>query len=147
MGLYQAWGVKSGSGVCAGCDAQWLGRGWVATGSTIGVAWVNGHHPDFLLTWICQLKQLSDTTTDLTENKKARTKKTFEDVRHYLKYAEYPDSYFRSGKKTSLRKFCRHFRYDTEGRTTITLLITYMSYSCCKIGIAVTSCKVVPNFR
>ena len=46
MGLYQAWGVKSGSGVCAGCGAQWLGRGWVATGSTIGVAWVNGHHPD-----------------------------------------------------------------------------------------------------
>ena len=80
MGLYQAWGVKSGSGVCAGCGAQWLGRGWVATGSTIGVAWVNGHHPDFLSTWICQLKQLSDTTTDLTENKKARTKIPFEDT-------------------------------------------------------------------
>ena len=116
MGLYQAWGVKSGSGVCAGCGAQWLGRGWVATGSTIGVAWVNGHHPDFLSTWICQLKQLSDTTTDLTGNKKNRTKILFEDVRHYLKYAEYPDSYFRqSGKKTSLRKNCHHFRYDTEG--------------------------------
>ena len=53
MGLNQAWGVKSGPGVCAGCGAQWLGRGWVATGSTIGVAWVNGHHPDFLSTWIC----------------------------------------------------------------------------------------------
>ena len=84
MGLYQAWGVKSGSGVCAGCGAQWLGRGWVATESTIGVAWVNGHHPDFLSTWICQLKQLSDTTTDLTENKKARTKKTFEDMLNIL---------------------------------------------------------------
>ena len=35
-----------------------VGEGWVATGSTIGVAWVNGHHPDFLSTWICQLKQL-----------------------------------------------------------------------------------------
>ena len=36
--------------------------------------------------------EASDTTTDLTENKKARTKIPFEDVRHYLKYAEYPDS-------------------------------------------------------
>ena len=78
---------------------------------------------------------------------KSQNKKPFEDVRHYLKYAEYPDSYFRqSGKKTSLRKYCRHFRYDTEGKTTITLIITYLSYSCCEIGIAVTSCKVVPNF-
>ena len=69
--------------------------------------------------------EASDTTTDLTENKKARTKIPFEDVRHYLKYAEYPDSYFRqSGKKTSLRKYCRHFRYDTEGKSTITLIIT-----------------------
>ena len=48
--------------------------------------------------------EASDTTTNLTENKKARTKILFEDVRHYLKYAENPDSYFRqSGKKTSLR--------------------------------------------
>ena len=135
MGLYQAWGVKSGSGVCAGCGAQWLGRGWVATGSTIGVAWVNGHHPDFLSTWICQLEQLSDTTTDLTENKKARTKKTFEDTMNIL-----------IATLGNLGKYCGHFRYDTEGKTTITLIITYMSYSCCKICIAVTSCKVVPNF-
>ena len=91
--------------------------------------------------------EASDTTADLTEDKKARTKIPFEDVRHCLKYAEYPDSYLRqSGKKTSLRKYCRHFRYDTEGKTTITLIITYLSYSCCKIGIVVTSCKVVPNF-
>ena len=62
-------------------------RAWCAVvgeGSTIGVAWVNGHHPEFLSTWICQLKQ-----TDLTENKKARTKIPFQDVRHYLKYAVY----------------------------------------------------------
>ena len=78
----------------------------MSTESTIGVAWVNGHHPEFLSTWICQVRQ-----TDLTENKKAKTKIPFEDVRHNLKYAEYPDSYFRqSGKKTSLRKYCGHFR-------------------------------------
>ena len=73
--------------------------------------------------------EASDTTTDLMENKKKnRTKIPFEDVSHYLKYAEYPASSFRqSGKKTSLRKYCRHFRYDTEGKTTITLIITYLS--------------------
>ena len=124
MGLYQAWGVKSGSGVCAGCGAQWLGRGWVATGSTISVAWVNGPSSRFFVN-MDMSTEASDTTTDLAENKKARTKIPFEDVRHYLKYAEYPDSYFRqSGKKTSLRKYCRHFRYDTEGKSTITLIIT-----------------------
>ena len=53
----------SGSGVCAGCGAQWLGRGWMATGSTIGVAWVNGHHPYFLSTWICHLKQVTQQLT------------------------------------------------------------------------------------
>ena len=112
-----------------------VGEGWVATGSTIGVAWVNGHHPDFLSTWICQLKQLSDTTTDLMENKKARAKKTFEDTLNIL-----------IATLGKMGKYCRHFRYDTEGKTTVTLIITYMSYSCCKICIAVTSCKVVPNF-
>ena len=44
--------------------------------------------------------EASDTTTDLTENKISQNKIPFEDVRHYLKYAEYPDSYFRqSGKR------------------------------------------------
>ena len=69
-----------------------VGEGVGGNGKYYRCAWVNGHHPDFLSTRICQLKQLSDTTTDLTENKKARTKIPFEDVRHYLKYAEYADS-------------------------------------------------------
>ena len=50
MGLYQAWGVKSESGICAGCGAQCLGRGWVATGSTVSVAVVNDYHLDCLST-------------------------------------------------------------------------------------------------
>ena len=63
MGLYQAWGVKSGSGICAGCGAQWLERGWVATGSTVSVAVVNGYHLDFLSTWIFKLKQVKQQIT------------------------------------------------------------------------------------
>ena len=45
--------IKLGMGqICAGCGAQWLGRGaWVTTGSTIiSVAVMNGHHSDFLST-------------------------------------------------------------------------------------------------
>ena len=63
MGLYQTWGVKSGSGICAGCGAQWLGRGWVATGSTASVAVVNDYHLDFLSTSIFKLKQIKQQIT------------------------------------------------------------------------------------
>ena len=63
MGLYQAWGVKSGSGICAGCAVQWLGRGWVLTGSTVSVAVVNDYHLDFLSTLIFKLKQVKQQIT------------------------------------------------------------------------------------
>ena len=63
MGLYQAWGVKSGSGICAGCGAQWLGRERVATGSTVSVAVVNDYHLDCLSTWIFKLKRVKQQIT------------------------------------------------------------------------------------
>ena len=63
MGVYQAWGVKSGSGICAGCGAQRLGRGWVATGSAVSVAVVNDYHLDFFSTWIFKLKQVKQQIT------------------------------------------------------------------------------------
>ena len=63
MGLYQACGVKSGSGICARCGAQWLGKGWVATESTVSVAVVNDYHREFLSTWICKLKRVKQKIT------------------------------------------------------------------------------------
>ena len=47
MRLYQAWSVRSESGIYAGCGAQWLERGWVATRSTVSVTVVNDYHLDF----------------------------------------------------------------------------------------------------
>ena len=52
-------GLVYAQGVVRSC----MGRGWVATGSTVSVAVVNDYHRDFLSTWIFKLKQVKQQIT------------------------------------------------------------------------------------